>query len=56
MKKKLDWANGITYTIIDTKYNYLKNFGISDEDIKEHGNEMMQQLVALFNYMSFSNA
>ena len=53
--KEFNWQTACEYTIIDNNA-ILKNLGISDKDIKEHGNEMCEQIVCLFNYMSFSNA
>jgi hypothetical protein len=43
-----DWAHGVSYTVIDN-YAVLKNLGISEEDIKAHGDEMMQQICYWFN-------
>jgi len=46
----MDWAKGITYTIIDN-YAILRNIGISEGDIKEYGDEMMQQIIYEFNHV-----
>jgi hypothetical protein len=55
MKKEFKWQTAINYTILDTNAIF-KNFGISNKDIKKHANEIAQQIIAIFNYMSFSNA
>ena len=49
-QKMKDWSHGITYTIIDN-YALLRNLGISEKDIKESGDEMMQQVCYEFNHV-----
>lgn len=50
---KLAWKTAPTIFTINQD-DYLRSHGIADEDIKEYGNEIMDQLMGLFNYCSWS--
>lgn len=49
-----EWKTAVQYTVINTSKGFLEQW-FSEEDIKDHGEEILDQIICLFNYMSFSN-